>query len=229
MSAAKADDGRFDTAADDQPVTAVVVCGLPILSTSLKHQLQPAISLTAVVRPDQKPQDVVRQRQADVCILVTPLGPGFLRLIETVVAASPRTRVVVLSADDAPAAEVLNALSAGADGWLPLHIGATQLVKALKGVATGEASIPRRLMGDLLEEMRGTTTRRLMRPDGTRVHLSRREFEVLSGLAEGLSTSEVALQLGIGNATVRWYLASAVRRVGVPDRQAAVELMRSAS
>ncbi|MFP5345581.1 MAG: LuxR C-terminal-related transcriptional regulator [Actinomycetes bacterium] len=229
MRAAEAGTYRYDTGANDQPVSAVVVCGLPILSTSLKHQLQPAITLTAVVRPDEKPQDVVRQRQADLCILVAPLGSGSLRLIESVVAASPRTRVVILSADDAPAAEVLNALSAGADGWLPLHIGADQLVKALRGVAIGEASIPRRLMADLLEEMRGTTSRRLVRPDGSRVHLSRREFEVLSGLAEGLSTAEVALQLGIGEATVRGYLASAVRRVGVPDRHAAVELMRSAS
>jgi DNA-binding NarL/FixJ family response regulator len=210
-------------------VSAVVVCGLPILSTSLRHQLQPAITLTAVIPPDGAAKDVVRHRQAELCIVVAPVGPHLVRLIEQLVSAAPRTRVVVLSAEESSAAQVLDALAAGADGWLPLHIGPAALVDALRGVAEGEAALPRRLMGDLLEQMRGNTGRRVAAADGSRVQLSRREHDVLTGFAEGMSTSEVAVRLGIGEATVRGYLASAVRRTGAADRDHAVELMRQSA
>ena len=65
--------------------------------------------------------------------------------------------------------------------------------------------------------------------DGSVCALPPREHDVLLGLAEGLSTSQVAARLGIGDATARGYVASAVRRLGVPDRATAVGLVRPPS
>lgn len=168
----------------------------------------------------------VERQRPDLCLLVAPFVDDLPEVIAALGAVSRSTRTVVLADDDAAPGEVLAALRAGAQGWLPLGTDGARLADALRAVVRGEAAVPRSLLSTVLAELRGTGTRDVRLADGTVCALPPREHDVLLGLAEGLSTSQVAARLGIGDATARGYVASAVRRLGVPDRATAVGLVR---
>ncbi len=57
-------------------------------------------------------------------------------------------------------------------------------------------------------------------------HLTSREWEVLDLLSQGLSTAEMSRDLMISSSAVRVHIAAVVRKLGVPDRAAAVEVLR---
>lgn len=215
-------------AAPDEELVALVGCSWPLMALGVREAGSRAgIACTVLDDADQLVLRVEEQ-QPDLCLLLTPFTSCLPAVITRVSRASLRTRVVVLSADEADPSEVLEALQAGADGWLPLDTGSARLVHTLRAVALGEAAVPRRLLSRVLVEMRGGPTRVLHAPPGRLGDLSRRELDVLCSLARGLTTGQVAVRLGIGEATVRGYVASAVRRLQVPDRAAAVALVASA-
>jgi DNA-binding NarL/FixJ family response regulator len=76
-----------------------------------------------------------------------------------------------------------------------------------------------------VEEFRGRDKRRavLSRPKGPR--LTSREFEVLDLLRLGLSTEDVATRLFISPVTVRGYVATALKKLRVTDRQSAFRML----
>jgi DNA-binding NarL/FixJ family response regulator len=132
--------------------------------------------------------------------------------------------------------DLLDALAAGASGYLLKDAPADQLPAALRAVARGEAAIPRALEKRLIDEFRARepdprVRRRRFRPRrrGLGVELTAREWEVLELLAERLPTTVVARRLGISDVTVRRHISSAVHKLGAADREGALELLTDAS
>jgi DNA-binding CsgD family transcriptional regulator len=69
--------------------------------------------------------------------------------------------------------------------------------------------------------------RRVPLPGRKPVDLTDREREVLSMMRDGLTTAEMAERLFVAPVTVRTHIAAILRKLRVPDRRAAVELLRS--
>jgi DNA-binding NarL/FixJ family response regulator len=94
-------------------------------------------------------------------------------------------------------------------------------------VLAGEAPLPRALVTRLIEEFRERGRRRNVllaaRPG---VRLRQREWEILELLSEGLSTAEIAARLFIAEVTVRTHVSSILKKLRVPTREAAIELLR---
>lgn len=208
-------------------LTALVGCTSPLIAMGVDEAAaRGGIACAGVLAdPAELVARVARQRP-DLCLLVVPYGDDLPDLVAQLLEVSRSTRTVVLAADERGPVDVLAALRAGAHGWLPLTTEGPRLVDALRAVSRGEAAVPRSLMGTVLAELRATGTREVVRPDGSVCDLPPREHDVLLGLAEGLTTTQVAERLAIGGATARGYVASAVRRLGVADRAAAVALVR---
>jgi two-component system NarL family response regulator len=103
--------------------------------------------------------------------------------------------------------------------WTPL---------ALHGVLNGEAALPRALTGAVLDELRarehGRHATELARLG---VQLTSREREVLELLDQGLTTAMIGERLSISAVTVRRHVSEVVRKLGVPDREAALRLLRA--
>ena len=80
--------------------------------------------------------------------------------------------------------------------------------------------------GELLVRLRNLLHRRAD-PQASRFarRLTKREYEVLELMAEGLRTSEIAGRLSIAEATVRRHVSSAVAKLGVADRAAAIGVL----
>jgi DNA-binding NarL/FixJ family response regulator len=111
-----------------------------------------------------------------------------------------------------------------------MSTSASRLPHAIRGVARGEAALPRTLTARLIAEFRERgTRRRLNLPSGeAEVELTAREFEVLERLRKGERTAEIAARLGISEVTVRRHIASVLRKLGMPNRRSAIEMLERA-
>lgn len=208
-------------------VNAVVGCLWPLVAMSVQEAAaHGSVRCYALIADPGELVDRVARERPELCLVVAPYLDDLPDLVVRLLRANQATRTVVLAADEHRPAEVLATLKAGAHGWLPLATEGARLADALRAVANGETAVPRRLLATVLAELRGDAVRAVALPDGTTCALPPREHDVLLGLSQGLSTCDVAARLGIGEATARGYLASALRRLDVPDRAAAVALMR---
>jgi DNA-binding NarL/FixJ family response regulator len=114
---------------------------------------------------------------------------------------------------------VLDALRAGASGFLLKDATSDELVRAVRTVAAGDAllapSVTRHLIDRLAEPRR--------RPPGPEYEaLTEREIEVLRLIATGCSNAEIADELTIGASTAKTHVASVLSKLGVRDRVHAV-------
>jgi DNA-binding NarL/FixJ family response regulator len=158
----------------------------------------------------------------DVALLDIKMPGNGITAARDIGAASPETAVVMLtvSRDDA---DLFEALRAGARGYLLKDIDPDRLGAALRGVLDGEAALPRNLVTRLMEEFR-QRDERPVRPQGALSKLTTREWETLDLMRQGLSTSEIGEKLFVSPVTVRTHVSAILRKLSVPDRQAAITL-----
>jgi DNA-binding NarL/FixJ family response regulator len=125
-----------------------------------------------------------------------------------IVAFSTKTRVVVLTSfgDET---RILDALNAGAAGYLLKHTDPDALLDAIRAAYAGDAPLDPRAGRVLMEQ------RRRSQPA---TDLTKREMEVLRLVGQGLANKQIARRLGITERTVKAHLTSVFQRIGVTDR-----------
>jgi DNA-binding NarL/FixJ family response regulator len=170
----------------------------------------------------------VERTAPDVAVVAVDLPGGHLEAARRIGARHPGVRLVVLTPRP-DGDELLEAVLAGASGYLGADMDAERLPHVLRGVLRGEVALPRRHTERILDELRRRRAHRdaLSAVGGS--PLSDREWEVLELLTAMTSTGQVARRLGISEVTGRRHLSSAVGKLGVADRGAAVRLMRERS
>ncbi len=117
---------------------------------------------------------------------------------------------------------VYAALRAGASGFLLKDATPEQLVSAVRVIAEGDALLAPSVTRLLIDEV---ARRPSMDPEAVApglVDLTERELEVLRWMARGLSNSEIATQLYLGEATVKTHVGRVLTKLGVRDRVQAV-------
>jgi DNA-binding NarL/FixJ family response regulator len=125
-----------------------------------------------------------------------------------IAASSTKTRVVVLTSfgDET---RILDALNAGAAGYLLKHTDPDALLDAIRAAYAGDAPLDPRAGRVLMEQ------RRRSQPA---TDLTKREMEVLRLVGQGLANKQIARRLGITERTVKAHLTSVFQRIGVTDR-----------
>jgi DNA-binding NarL/FixJ family response regulator len=120
---------------------------------------------------------------------------------------------------------LLAVIRAGAMGYVRTDLDPSRLAATIRGVRAGEAALSRRQMVRLIESLRTRDRGRSAptTPGGPR--MTDRQLEVLELMAEGLRTSEIAPRLSITEVTVRRHVSSAVAKLGVADRAAAIGVL----
>jgi DNA-binding NarL/FixJ family response regulator len=163
----------------------------------------------------------------DICLLdINMPGNGIVAAAE-IRAALPRTAIVMLTVsqnDD----DLFAALRVGAVGYLLKDTDPARLPYALDGVLSGEAALSRKLVARVLETFRERASRRQVAVGNGSRDLTGREWEVLELLQDGLSTAEIAKRMFISQVTVRTHIASVLKKLEVPDRRAAIDLLKEA-
>ena len=130
----------------------------------------------------------------------------------------PAPRVLVLSASG-ERRDVLDAVKAGAMGYLVKSASRAELVDAVRRTAAGEEVISPELAGLLIAEFRR------IRGESAESRLTERETEVLRLVATGLSYRDIATQLGVSHRTVQNHEQNTMRKLRVHNR---VQLTRYA-
>jgi two-component system, NarL family, nitrate/nitrite response regulator NarL len=141
----------------------------------------------------------------------------------------PSTKIVMLTASKREE-DLFAALAAGADGYLLKSTSAQRLPRAVRGVLSGQAALPRELTARLIREFRdrGRRPRSPVSVSGHVVELTGREFEVLEPMRQQATTADIAGQLQISEVTVRRHISAIVHKLGAPDRRSAIELLERA-
>jgi DNA-binding NarL/FixJ family response regulator len=132
----------------------------------------------------------------------------------------PAVKVVVLTtyADDR---SVIDALRAGALGYLTKDAGAAEIQQALHRVASGQAALDPAVQRHLVEAIAdGVPGGHLSGPLPD--SLTAREAEVLTLIAAGLSNTEIARRLVVSEATVKSHVNHLLAKIGARDRAQAV-------
>ncbi|MFC9893448.1 response regulator [Nocardia sp. NPDC127579] len=141
-----------------------------------------------------------------------------------VLRVSPHSRVLVLSAS-AERDDVLDAIKAGASGYLVKSASATELIDAVRATAAGQPVFTPGLAGLVLGEYRRMASAPAEPDAPHRPALTERETEVLRMVAKGLSAKQIASRLGLSHRTVENHVQATLRKLQLANR---VELTRYA-
>ncbi|KAA0016326.1 response regulator [Antrihabitans cavernicola] len=141
-----------------------------------------------------------------------------------VLQVSPNSRVLVLSAS-AERDDVLDAIKAGASGYLVKSASAAELIDAVHATAAGQPVFTPGLAGLVLGEYRRMATAPVDARAPEVPALTDRETEVLRLVAKGLSAKQIATRLSLSHRTVENHVQATLRKLQLANR---VELTRYA-
>jgi DNA-binding NarL/FixJ family response regulator len=205
-------------------VTVVLADDHPIVRGGLRALLSPTHGIKVLAEAGTAPETVreVVQHRPDVLILDLRMEAG-VAAIQEIMRSAPEVAVLVFTAaedDDA----VFSAMRAGARGYILKDAERQDIIRAIRGVAAGEAifgaAIARRVTRVLsdpampvLQPFSGLTTR---------------EREVLDLLVAGLPNSSIAVRLQLARKTVSNHLSAIFSKLRVADRNEAIARARDA-
>jgi DNA-binding NarL/FixJ family response regulator len=126
----------------------------------------------------------------------------------------PATRVVVLTVFEEPAT-ILEAICAGADGYLLKKTAPAELLEQLRVVASGGSPLTAGVARTVLQLVREPRAPEAAPPADDLIGLSARERDVLRGLTRGLAYKQVADELGVSLDTVRTHIRSMYKKLQV--------------
>ncbi|HEX9848021.1 MAG TPA: response regulator transcription factor [Acidimicrobiia bacterium] len=182
---------------------------------------QEGFSVVAVAGDAMSAIDLAREHEPDL-VMLDLLMPGMsgLEVVGTIQKASPRSRVVLLTASES-AEDLLESVKAGASGYLTKDIPLPRLAAAMRDVLAGGAALSPAMGGKLF-----TALRDLLRHDGSTSlrtpGLTGREIEILALVGEGKTSKEIADELYISENTVRNHVRNILDKLGMKSRFEAV-------
>jgi len=200
----------------EKPHSATVVHVLLVDRDPLsRHFLTNALSGMGGIEVSLAPLDTSDYRPpANVHVVLvasTPIDATELSQLRALTAT--RVRVLMLGVDWTPE-RLQDALKAGVAGCVTKNANVAGLVAAVHAVASGHVVISPELVGYLEPPPEPQT----VVPADILAKLTAREVEVLDLLAEGMSTSEIAAQLCVSNATVKSHVSHLLTKLGVRNR-----------
>jgi two-component system, NarL family, nitrate/nitrite response regulator NarL len=183
----------------------------------------PRFTVVAVAGDAAEAIQAALRERPDVALLDMRMPGGGAATAWEITARLPGTRAVMLTISRTDE-DLFAALRAGASGYLLKDMPFESLGDELAGVLDGRVALPPELVGRLVEEFRDSSPRRRALLGANDAQLTSREWQVLDYLRQGLATGDIARRLYVSPATVRSHVAAVLRKLRVPDRQAAVRL-----
>lgn len=196
------------------PIRVLIVNDHPVVRNGLSGMFagEPAFEVVGEAADGSEALRRARALSPDVILmdLRMPNMDG-VSAIAALAGAGVPARVHVLTTYDTDS-DVLPAIEAGATGYLLKDAPPTELFRAVRAAANGEAVLSPAVATRLMGQMRTRTEE----------PISQRELEVLELIAEGHSNRDTAARLFISEATVKTHLTHIYAKLAVNDRAAAV-------
>jgi DNA-binding NarL/FixJ family response regulator len=208
------------------PIRVVVADDQPAFRAGIITLIGTAPDMSVVGEADDGPSavDVATRTRPDV-VLTDVRMPGASGIDVTPALCAAGCRVLVISAFGLDG-DVLDAIGAGADGYLVKTERPANILAAIRSVAQGDAALSNETTTAVLTALRRRAeATHTPREDGSGagtansgVHLTGREEEVLALVAAGLSNHEIAVELHISDTTVKTHLGNLFVKIDAVSR-----------
>ena len=202
------------------PLRVVIADDQPMMRAGFKAVLEAAGDI-AVVAEAGTGEEAVRAatEQAPDVVLMDIRMPGMDGIEAT--RRLQRQRVLILTTFGLDE-YIIDALRAGASGFLLKDAPTQQVVDAVRAVAAGDAVLSPAVTRQLLDQVGRRLPAAVSRAPEALAELTDREQQVLRMLAAGLTTSEIAEALVVSEATVKTHVSNLLGKLGLRDRVQAV-------
>jgi two-component system, NarL family, response regulator LiaR len=206
------------------PITVVVIDDHVLFRSGLRELLeQEEIRVVGEAGTAEGGLEVIERHLPDVAIVDLNLprmsGQDAIRQIATI---APQTQVLVLSISTS-GADVIDAVIAGACGYLVKDASAGDIVAGVRAAAVGESMVSPSMTRGLLEQLREQAKSETHAVES----LSVRETEVLRLVVDGKDNATIAQELFISPYTVKNHISNILLKLHVENRlQAAVRAVR---
>ena len=213
---------------DERAIRVLIVDDHDLFRTGLRNLLEEqGVEIAGEAASGSQALDIVREAPPDVVIMDLNM-PGMNGVDATrhISRDAPLTRVIVLTISDQEQ-DVMDAILAGACGYLLKDASIQTLMQGIRAAAVGESLISPHIAGKVLQHVRATTAA----PEAAatiRAELSDREIEVLKLIANGKDNAMIARDLHISPKTVKNHISNILMKLQIENRiQAAVYAVRS--
>jgi two-component system nitrate/nitrite response regulator NarL len=156
--------------------------------------------------------ELAQEMRPDACLIGRALPGGGIETVREISESVPAAAVIMLAHNDYTN-DLLAAVRAGATGYVPAGFETEQLRRVILAVGTAESAIPRGMVRELVDEIRGAER-------AGEGNLTLRESQVLAMLRRGKPTATIADALDISPVTVRRHISVLARKAGVSGRAA---------
>lgn len=193
---------------DDDPL---VLAGLRMLLAG-----DPGIDVVAEASDGDEVAVQVADTRPDVVLMDIrmPRLDGIAALRDLRAGPGPHPAVIMLTTFGAEPV-VLDALRAGASGFLLKHTPPDRIISAIHAASTGEAAVSPAVLKQLIERVAGGVP---APPKDSLAGLSEREREVALAVADGLGNAEIAERLYLSVGSVKAHISSALSKLGLENR-----------
>jgi DNA-binding NarL/FixJ family response regulator len=222
-----------------QPVTAeehvaadtlrvLIVDDHDLFRNGLRNLLEgEGVQIVGEAAAGQEAVRIVREVAPDVVVMDLNMpGMGGVEATRHITSIAPLTRVLVLTISDQDN-DVIDAILAGACGYLLKDSSIQQLMAGIRAAASGESLISPTIAAKVLQRVRASTAQPQIERT-IRAELSDREIEVLKLIANGKDNAMIAAELHISPKTVKNHISNILMKLQIDNRiQAAVYAVRS--
>lgn len=158
-----------------------------------------------------------RSLKPDVVLLDLHMpGVSGLEAVKVLAEEMPEVHVLMLTVSE-DAQDLMEALRAGACGYLLKNIQTDTLVDAIRRAARGESVVSQEMTAKLIQGVRNPPTR-AAGPGVERDRFSPRERDILASLALGESNKEIARRLDLAESTVKIHVQNIFKKLGMSSR-----------
>ncbi|MGY1785338.1 LuxR C-terminal-related transcriptional regulator [Geodermatophilus sp. SYSU D00698] len=212
------------------PPARVLICDdHEVLRHGLRAVLRwaPDLLVVAEAADAARALELATELHPDVTLLgLGAQGPAMTELVRALTATGTR---VVLLGEAGNGGDLVEALRAGARGYVYTTVSSDRLVEGVRSVVRGETLLDAAVTGELLHHLDGARSSAGTDETGGRNPLTARQQAVSELVAEGLTNAEIAARLQVSRATVKGHITVALRRLGLRDRtQLAIHVNRTA-
>lgn len=215
-----------------RPIRVMVVDDHPLVRSAVRQALvAPDLSTVAEAATAEEALVLAPHIRPDVLLVDIDLpGMDGVELVRELAPRLPDTRIVVLTASR-DERRLLEVMRCGAVGYLTKDLPVDGLVRGVRSAFAGELAMSRRTAARVLQQLveLSRSGKAMADPaDPALATLTRREYEVLRRLVDGLTDHEIAEALTLSPRTVEAHVSSILHKLGARNRAEAARRYRAA-